>query len=219
MDSEAQKFYVSDRQRRWAHTPDGRAALGSALSRWDNETRGKKLPEKVKEGKPVRYPGRVRTVRKDELSLSELMADLVAKHHPHNTGTSQAAHGREGPKRLTQATLVNGGLTYNRNTDSHPTTGFAVSPYPERSLAVHESKLTPDVMASWLRKNEDLLRKKEHNVGTWKDDDGTVYVDISVVTSQTKAIQLARKHDQIAIWDIAGAREIVVDRNAKSGQG
>jgi hypothetical protein len=42
--------YVSDAQRRWAHTATGVKALGgkSKVREWDNASRGKKLPERVK---------------------------------------------------------------------------------------------------------------------------------------------------------------------------
>lgn len=42
--------YVSDAQRRWAHTKSGMKALGGAskVAEWDAETKGKKLPEHKK---------------------------------------------------------------------------------------------------------------------------------------------------------------------------
>ncbi len=46
--------YRSKAQARWAHTPAGRKALGGseAVKEWDRETKGKKLPERVrKKGK------------------------------------------------------------------------------------------------------------------------------------------------------------------------
>jgi hypothetical protein len=44
------KPYRSEAQRRWAHTDAGKQALGGekAVAHWDRETKGKKLPEKVK---------------------------------------------------------------------------------------------------------------------------------------------------------------------------
>jgi len=44
------KPYVSDAQRRWAHTDDGTKALGGKahVHEWDEATKGKKLPEHVK---------------------------------------------------------------------------------------------------------------------------------------------------------------------------
>lgn len=49
------KPYVSESQRRWAHTPSGEEALGgkSGVHEWDEATKGKKLPEKVSKSKPL----------------------------------------------------------------------------------------------------------------------------------------------------------------------
>lgn len=45
--------YVSEKQRRWAHTKAGTKALGGkkAVAEWDKATKGKKLPKKVKKNK------------------------------------------------------------------------------------------------------------------------------------------------------------------------
>jgi hypothetical protein len=45
------KPYVSEAQRRWAHTSSGKKALGgnAGVHEWDEATKGKKLPEKVLE--------------------------------------------------------------------------------------------------------------------------------------------------------------------------
>lgn len=44
-----QKPYVSEAQRRWAHTPAGMKALGGkkVVEHWDKESKGKKLPERA----------------------------------------------------------------------------------------------------------------------------------------------------------------------------
>ena len=51
--------YVSKAQDRWAHTPEGRKALGSKLAEFDAASKGLKLPERVRPsggilGKPKR---------------------------------------------------------------------------------------------------------------------------------------------------------------------
>lgn len=42
--------YVSDQQRKWAHTSAGMKALGGAakVAEWDAASKGKSLPKKVK---------------------------------------------------------------------------------------------------------------------------------------------------------------------------
>jgi hypothetical protein len=46
---ELKKPYKSDAQRKWAHTPKGKKALGGkkAVEHWDKASKGKKLPEKI----------------------------------------------------------------------------------------------------------------------------------------------------------------------------
>lgn len=45
--------YVSEMQRKWAHTPAGTKVLGGkkAVEEWDKATKGKKIPKRVKKGK------------------------------------------------------------------------------------------------------------------------------------------------------------------------
>lgn len=45
--------YVSETQRKWAHTKAGTKALGGkkAVAEWDKATGNKKLPKRVKKGK------------------------------------------------------------------------------------------------------------------------------------------------------------------------
>ena len=45
--------YKSEAQRKWAHTKAGTKALGGkkAVEEWDNATKGKKLPKRVKKNK------------------------------------------------------------------------------------------------------------------------------------------------------------------------
>ena len=45
--------FKSEAQRRWAYTPAGTKALGGkkAVKEWDDATKGKKLPKRVKKGK------------------------------------------------------------------------------------------------------------------------------------------------------------------------
>lgn len=45
--------YVSDQQRKWAHTKSGTKALGgkAKVAEWDAASKGKKLPKRVKRKK------------------------------------------------------------------------------------------------------------------------------------------------------------------------
>lgn len=87
------KPYVSEAQRRWAHTANGKEALGgnAGVHEWDEATKGKKLPERVSKSETLKtknaselahhwystaYPGQAPT--KDE---KEDYKDMVNKHH------------------------------------------------------------------------------------------------------------------------------------------
>ena len=47
--------YASDAQRKWAHTKEGTKALGGKkkVKEWDNASRGKKVPARVKRKKVI----------------------------------------------------------------------------------------------------------------------------------------------------------------------
>jgi hypothetical protein len=49
--------YVSDAQRRWAHTPTAKAA-GFPTKEWDDKSRGLKLPERKAAKEPSGIPPR-----------------------------------------------------------------------------------------------------------------------------------------------------------------
>ncbi len=69
------KPYVSEAQRRWAHTPSGKEALGgeSGVHEWDEATKGKKLPEKVK-----KTESEIKTLIKKEHRLHSKFAKALA---------------------------------------------------------------------------------------------------------------------------------------------
>lgn len=50
-----EKAYSSESQKRWAHTKTGEKALGgkAAVHEWDEASKGRKLPEKVKKAQSM----------------------------------------------------------------------------------------------------------------------------------------------------------------------
>ena len=113
-----------------------------------------------------------------------------------------------------------GGFTYNPTTNSEPTRGYAVSPYPDRSKVLQAGDLTEEDLTGYIVKNWDLLQQPGHHLGAWHDPKtGKVYLDISVVKNSAKAAKaLALKRDQIAYFDLAKGVSVDVNRAAKSGQ-
>lgn len=112
-----------------------------------------------------------------------------------------------------------GGFTYSPTTKMAPTTGYAVSPYPQRSVAVPVEKLSLRDLLDYQLDNADLLSQPDHCFGGWHDPGtGMVFLDVSVVKADEKeAHDLAMKHDQIAYFDLAKMTSVVVNRDATSG--
>lgn len=59
--------YVSDQQRKWAHTESGKKALGGekAVHEWDQASKGKNLPKYAKNERMAKFGGM------GQLSLNE----------------------------------------------------------------------------------------------------------------------------------------------------
>lgn len=117
------------------------------------------------------------------------------------------------------------GFTYDPKTGAEPSTGYAVSPYPQRSKVIENvASLTPDALADKLTDyalaNWDLLSQPGHHLGGWHDPKtGKVFLDVSVVKTSAKAAKaLALKRDQIAYFDLSKGVSVDVNRAAKSGQ-
>lgn len=118
-----------------------------------------------------------------------------------------------------------GGFTYDAKTAQEPTRGYVVSPYPERSKPIHDVEhLTADALADqvtdYVIANFDLLSQSDHSLGGWHDPEtGTVFLDVvQVKDTEAEATAIGLAKDQIAIYDIANQRTIVINRRAKSGQ-
>lgn len=119
-------------------------------------------------------------------------------------------------------TLAKGGATYNLRSKKAPQSGYAVSPYPERSKSVSVDEFKKGgrtVVRDYVNENYDLLQQPKHYLGTWHDaQSGKVYLDVTVIErTRDRAFALATERDQIAIFDLAKGEEITVNRLAKSG--
>jgi hypothetical protein len=105
-----------------------------------------------------------------------------------------------------------GGFTYSTVSHKSPSKGFAFSPYPKRSKVIDTKAMTPAVMRQYISDNQDLLSKRGHFLGAWREQaDGVdrIWLDVSVVApTKTQAMQLGRQYNQIAAWDLAGGKEV-----------
>jgi hypothetical protein len=119
----------------------------------------------------------------------------------------------------------NGGFTYSTVSHKSPSRGYAFSPYPKRSKVIDTKAMTPAVMRQYINDNQDLLSKRGHFLGAWREQaEGVdrIWLDVSVVApTKTQATQLGRKYNQIAAWDLAGGKEVPLGgtgRTARWGQ-
>lgn len=100
-----------------------------------------------------------------------------------------------------------GGATYNLSKgDLSGTDNFAVSIYPDREKI--EEIATFDDLENYINDNMDLLGNSSNSFGAWAHD-GKVYFDvIATVSDQKEALELGRKHNQLAIFDLKNGVEI-----------
>ena len=83
--------------------------------------------------------------------------------------------------------------------------GYAVSPYPELTLALPGRHLIPELLEAYILRHRRLLHRPKHAVGTWYDASGGItYVDVSITPSEeTVAIEYAVRYNQIGIYSLA----------------
>jgi hypothetical protein len=120
---------------------------------------------------------------------------------------------------LSKISKPDGGFTYSPVTKRSPSTGFALSPYPERSFAVSAKELKPGHLVDFVIKNHDLLSRPDHYVGGWHDPaSGKVFLDISIMARDEKtARKLCLEKDQIAYFDLSKGVSVTVNPKATSG--
>lgn len=112
-----------------------------------------------------------------------------------------------------------GGFTYQPTTKDEPKEGFALSVYPERSFATSLDKFSFDSLATYVAKNRSILSRSDHYVGGWHDPESNqIFLDVSIVTKdRKKAESLAKRHDQIAYFDLGKGKSVTVNSKATSG--
>lgn len=106
------------------------------------------------------------------------------------------------PKRMVQA-IKGGGFTFSNRTGQTVADGYAVAPWPERTAKF--DRLTKRGAAKFLWDNARLLRHEGIVVGGWKDDNGTVWLDLVKVYPRSQrdiALAVGRKRNQVSIADL-----------------
>ena len=116
----------------------------------------------------------------------------------------------------------NGGSTFNLFFgDMLGSESFAVSIYPERSVVLPGKDVPIGVLRQFIVDNLDLLRDPRVSVGSWFSTDSKAsFLDISAtVPGRQQAIELGRKYNQIAIFDLASMQEISVGGTGEKSEG
>lgn len=167
------------------------------------------LTSNVTEGQNIDWPA-VRAAAQSPLNLMALPFGSVEYLHAKALLAAEAKRAVL-PSTITRAHIENGGSTFDAEGNSlvgQP--GYAVSLYPERSSTVKD-QITDDHVSDFIDRNRDLLDKDPRNaIGTWHDTStDTHYLDISaVLPDRDQAIDLARKYNQKAIFDLQKLEEI-----------
>lgn len=118
-----------------------------------------------------------------------------------------------GPNGMRTHTLAHGGGTFFPGSEDNAeiTKGYSVGLHKGTYRKVHK-----DDEAGFDKAVDETRRKyPKANLGTWMDDD---YIDIdpsTVVEDKDKAMRLAQKKRQKAIWDHERNEEIAVERRRR----
>lgn len=107
-----------------------------------------------------------------------------------------------------------GGFTFHPKSGKAPTTGFAVSIFPEHERKLDMDKVTQEELDKYREDTRSTWEKDENvHLGGWHNvgEDGKFYLDASkVVDNQEEAVKLAKEHLQLAIYDIENGKVIQV---------
>lgn len=133
----------------------------------------------------------------------------------------QKSHGRKGgggdPSNLSAAAVATiqrgaheGGISYHAVDDWQPKSGVMVSTYPKRS--VKADRPTKADIRKFARDNADLLTKRDHFIGAWRDSkSGALFLDVAVrvgTVAESKALNESTHANQIAAYDITHKHEV-----------
>lgn len=104
-----------------------------------------------------------------------------------------------------------GGSTVDLKTGKPVTEGFAAAISRDYEQIIPGTKITPEQLAEYAAKHHDVLAANPRNtIGTWVAD-GKTYIDIStVVPTKEEAIELGKKHNQLAVFDLENFAEIPI---------
>lgn len=90
--------------------------------------------------------------------------------------------------------------------------GYAVAGFPHLALCSSETVSGNDI-ANFLDKHAAVLSQPQLVLGGWRSPETDIaHLDVSIIVpSLERALQLARAHNQEAIWDFAACESIAIN--------
>lgn len=167
-------------------------------------------------------------------SLREQLSAAADPHSPEHDDTRtrlyelSVADPESNSSVMTEAEILSlvadpdGGATVDLSSMRAVTSGFAHSPYPERSMVVDAKNMKFGDLTRFRHRNADIFSTDDQAyLGLWNNpDDGKVYVDVSVVCEDAAEARAdCEVNDQIAFFDLQTLESVTVNPDAKSGQG
>jgi hypothetical protein len=120
--------------------------------------------------------------------------------------------------RVVNKTATEGGYSVNLPSGQRPTSGLMMGQYPNadpRNTVIPPSlgPLSRAHVSEFVEKNKGPLRAENKYLGTWRDTDGTVYLDVSRrfdPDELRQAVKYGERTGQLAGYDVGGKRSFPV---------
>lgn len=161
---------------------------------------------------------------------SMIIEEAVLMEHPGHG--SQKVHGRR-LGGIADVTVKQGGFSANW-VGHQPRSGYMVGGVvtPHRTSAAYGAYTNADGSAttktrgelkdelkSFIQKNREALRKPGAYLGTWVDDDGHVWIDVSQrVATRGQAMRIASTRSELAIYDVKRGQSLDVPKGGPKAE-
>ena len=117
-------------------------------------------------------------------------------------------------KQALDLTEKNGGVTIKLNGDM-PSSGFSVADNKLTEKMIPMEKADYSTVENYIRQNLEKLLESNRHIGLWVED-GKLYMDTPLVLkSKIQALNVARKADQIGIFDLEKFETVFTNKTKK----
>jgi hypothetical protein len=137
---------------------------------------------------------------------------LMRSHFGRAEGRHLAAVGTEWGKDAMHALTKDGGFTLHDHVGDGPKDGYMVSLNKDTEEVHDLSEFQREHLAAFRERHAQELADPRSYLGGWVHE-GKVYLDVSHHEPDlNKAMDLARQHKQLGIYDVAGSRTVMTDQ-------